>query len=152
MLSLSAILPVVSLRHIWAVWVLATFALFCLFSGCGDDAPARRYMRAIQDIRLIQLAEDKYHSATGSYAVLELLGPAKSGLLNDELARGMIDGYVFTLETFDRGYRVTARPLVRKGPLFYSLYSDESKTIRSRLGPSVATAKSPRIDGDGTIN
>jgi hypothetical protein len=152
MLSVNSISPPASFRRTWAIRALAARVLCCLLSACGDEAPARRQMHAIQDVRLIQLAEDKYHSATGSYAVLESLGPGKSGLLNGDLARGLVDGYAFAVETSDQGYRVTAWPPVHKGSLFYSLYSDESKTIRSRLGPSVATAESPRIDGDGTIN
>jgi hypothetical protein len=152
MLSVNSKAPPASSRLSWATGVLATLVLCSSFSGCGDDSAARRQMSAIRDIWLIQLAEDKHHSATGSYAVLEVLGPGKSGLLNDDLARGVADGYAFTVETFDRGYRLTAWPLVHKSSLFYSLYSDESKVIRSRLGPSVATAESPRIDGDGTIN
>jgi len=152
MLSVSSVSPLVSLRRAWVTRPFAAPVLCCLLCACGDDAAARRQMRAIQDVRLIQLAEDKYHSTAGSYAVLELLGPRKSGLLNDDLARGAADGYAFALETFGQGYKVTAWPSVHKGSIFYSLYSDESKTIRSRLGPSVATAESPRINGEGTIN
>ena len=106
----------------------------------------------MRDIQQIQLAEDKYHSENGAYAVLDLLGPGKPGLLQGDLARGLADGYTFRVETSGPNYTVTARPSVHEGSVFRSLYSDDTKVIRRRLGTSVATAESPRIDGDGTYH
>jgi hypothetical protein len=104
-------------------------------------------MKAILNIRKVQGAEDAYYLKTGRYASLDAL--TESGLISSVpgLGHGLAEGYRFQIQLEAQGYRLTASPDPRPKRLFYSLYSDESKVIRSSFSSTVATAASPRIDG-----
>jgi hypothetical protein len=126
--------------------------LVCLIEACGGDGAARRQIAAIADVREIQQAQEAYHSKSGVYGSLQDL--VKTGAYPAERYEAVILSarrpYQITLNLSGGGYRLSALPTgVRSGPV-YSLYTDESKVIRSRFGLEPANADSPRIDGDGT--
>jgi type IV pilus assembly protein PilA len=98
--------------------------------------------------------EVQYQSQYGRYAAsLAELGPPASGadtpnaagLIGNDLANGVKQGYKFTLVGSQGGYVITATPQNYGSDGNKSFYSDQSMIIRENYGPEPATANSPEM-------
>ena|SRR5579883_1765194 len=109
---------------------------------------------AIGAIKTIHTAQVQYYSTYGRYATtLTELGPPASGaasaaaadLIQNDLAAGEKQGYVFTLTGNGGGYVINANPKTFGNSGDRTFYSDQSMTIKVNEGPEPATATSKEM-------
>jgi type IV pilus assembly protein PilA len=105
-------------------------------------------MRAIQTLHTTQV---QYQSQYGRYATsLAELGPppsgadspAGAGLIGNDLANGIKQGYKFTIAAVPGGYTINANPVVYGADGTKTFYSDQTMVIRENFGPEPATVSS----------
>jgi len=116
---------------------------------------ARMYTQevaALQAIRTIHTAQTQYLSQYNRYATsLAELGPPASGtpnasasdLIDNNLASGKKQQYVFTITSSQGGYVVNAAPLSFGSDGSRTFYSDQTMTVHEHYGPEPATAQDP---------
>lgn len=111
----------------------------------ANDASARASMRTISS------AEITYQSIFGKFGTLHEL--AKQNLIDEKLATGMKNGYIFRIE-FTRneenldGYAVTAVPVTEFGSSRRSFYIDETQVMRVTDNGGPASKRDRPIDSD----
>ncbi|HEY1341901.1 MAG TPA: hypothetical protein VGF59_30525 [Bryobacteraceae bacterium] len=98
---------------------------------------------AIFAIQSIHKAEVRYQSQNGPFA------PSLTDLLPfltpPDLARGLNQGYAFSLTVTATGYVIRANPVAYGETGNRTFYSDETMVIRENYGPEPAIATSPPI-------
>ena len=114
-----------------------------------------REMAVIQEINTIHKAQNMYYSQFGRFAEnLTQLGPSPNGqaaspaaadVIPGELARGVKNGYQFTLQLTKEGYQVNANPVAFGNTGRRTFFSDQSMVIRNNYSAEPATAQSPEI-------
>lgn len=120
----------------------------------AGEAPLALELGAILQLRNLNSAETMYYSQFGRYATtLKELGPPEYGspseaaadLIKADLAKGVRNGYRFTLAGSSTGYTIHADPLKYPDTGRRSFFSDESLTIRQNRGDAPATPASPEV-------
>ena len=116
---------------------------------------ARMYTQevaAMAAIRTIHTAETQYYSQFNRYATsLAELGPPASGsanasaadMIDNSLANGKKQGYIFTVTGNQGGYIVQAMPDVFNTGGSRTFYSDQTMAVHEHYGPEPATAQDP---------
>jgi type IV pilus assembly protein PilA len=118
---------------------------------------ARMYTQetaAIAAIRAIHTAQVTYYSQFNKYATsLAELGPPASGAANasaadmieNSLANGKKQGYIFTVTGNQGGYVIQAVPEFFNTSGSRTFFSDQSMTVHEHYGPEPATAQDPEM-------
>jgi type IV pilus assembly protein PilA len=118
---------------------------------------ARMYAQetaAIAAIKTIHTAQVQYYSQYGKYAAsLTELGPpasgadspAAAGIINNDLAGGVKQGYRFKLTGTQGGYTINAEPDSFGNSGSRTFYSDQSMVIHENYNAAPATAASPEM-------
>jgi len=116
---------------------------------------ARMYTQevaAIAAIRTIHTAQTQYYSQFNRYATsLAELGPPASGnanasaadMIDNNLALGKKQSYIFTVTGTPSGYIVQAMPEVFNTGGSRTFYSDQTMVVHEHYGPEPATAQDP---------
>jgi type IV pilus assembly protein PilA len=142
-------------------WIVVLFAISALLvlSACVDrrQQMERQEVAAIFRVKEINIVQQQYKKFYQRYATaLAELGPPKKGeaygpnganMLEDRLASGQVQGYVFTLKsTSPDTYTVNANPKVFGATGRRCFFSDQTMVIRQNEGSEPATANSPELD------
>ena len=109
---------------------------------------------AIRAIQTIHTGEVQYQSQFGKFATsLTELGapasgaasPAAADLIDNNLAKGEVSGYKFTLTGSPSGYIINAAPVTFGTTGARTFFSDQTMVIRENNGPEPATATSKEL-------
>jgi type IV pilus assembly protein PilA len=111
--------------------------------------------RAVAEVRTLNLAQTQYSSQFGRFAnsLAELgpatgagsEGPSASGLIPTDLAKGVSNGYNFTLTGNGAAYTISAVPVAFGSTGRRTFYSDQSGVIHQNWGAEPATAQSDQF-------
>ena len=114
-----------------------------------------REMAVIREISTIHQAQTQYYSQFGRFAEnLMQLGPSANSqaaspsaadLIPAELAKGVKNGYQFTVQLTKEGYQVNANPVAFNNTGRRTFFSDQSMVIRNNFTAEPATAQSPEM-------
>ena len=111
-------------------------------------------MAATRELHNLITAETQYMSQFGRYATsLAELGPPTSGqpnpsgadLITGEMAKGVKNGYKFTLQGSPQGFSAQASPQAFGGTGRRTFFADQTGTIRQNWGAEPATAASEEL-------
>jgi hypothetical protein len=102
-------------------------------------------------MRTISSAEITYQSIFGKFGTLHEL--AKQNLIDEKLATGMKNGYIFRIELTRNeenldGYAVTAVPVTEFGSSRRSFYIDETQVMRVTENGGPASKRDRPLDSD----
>ena len=125
--------------------IAASLALYG--SGCSRNSIFESETRIVRLIREVQVEEVRYRSTHGSYGDLAALRGSAANVINEEMASGIVGDYRFQIAVSSFGYVITAWRAPTLDSPYRSFFADETGVIRYSLGPTLATRKSPRIDG-----
>jgi hypothetical protein len=113
---------------------LIGLGILCACTRVGERNAA---VGAIKAVQMINTAESEYLSRYHDYGDLgQLVGV---GVLSGQLAEGRIE---ISIECKGRRYAITARPVNREYP---SYYSDETFVMHVASGTATPTADSPQL-------
>jgi type IV pilus assembly protein PilA len=113
-----------------------------------------REMAVIQEIQTVHKAETQYYSQFGKFAenLTQLgpapnnqAGPAAADLIPSELAKGVKNGYQYTVTATKEGYSVTATPMAYGNTGRRCFFSDQTMVIRQNWSNEPANAQSDEV-------
>ncbi|MBM3740750.1 MAG: pilin, type IV [Acidobacteria bacterium] len=122
----------------------------------NDALRNAKEMAAVREIHNLNQAQVQYMSQYGRFAtsLTELgpptggqAGPAGADFITGEMAKGLKNGYLFTVQGSQTGYTINANPQSFPTTGRRTFYSDQTGVLRQNFGAEPANATSAELGG-----